>query len=287
MYQKLAKEDSMFLDHSVGNNVNDLFLNNPFREFYNLNGLTDVFLTCDVDWAPDYAVEAVLKAVEDTGHKLTMFATHQSQVLMNPPEWLEIGIHPDFTRPHSTHWFDEKLSTLKAMYPDAVGMRSHRNFFGQNIGDFAKAAGLSYDASVFLWNEPFCQAHMDYNGITRFSYMWEDGIHLDMKLNLDFSKIHLASPGLKILNVHPILIYLNAASEDHRRSVTNRYKDLTIAPYEEIIKEVNQNARGIGSLWRDLLEYLAENGIRTHCLRDAIEVSKRYHAQVELEACVN
>jgi hypothetical protein len=253
----------------VENSLERYFQNDPYARYYNLSRLTDVFLTCDVDWAPEYAVETVLKAVEAHGHKLTLFATHRSELLLRAPDWIEVGLHPDFTRQDGKSRFEEKLPALKECYPAAVGMRSHRDFFGNNIGDMAKTCGLRYDASAFLWNQPFCQAHIDYNGMTRFSYMWEDGIHLDLGLELNFDKVNLHLPGLKILNVHPILIFLNSTSDNHRRSVTCRYKDLTSAPYAEVAAEVNRE-RGIGNLWRDLLRYLSDNGIRTHLLRDAL-----------------
>ncbi len=253
----------------VENSLQRYFQSDPYAGYYNLSRLTDVFLTCDVDWAPEYAVETVLQAVEAHGHKLTLFATHRSELLLRAPDWLEVGLHPDFTRQDGKSRFEEKLSALKKCYPAAVGMRSHRGFFGNNIGDMAKTCGLRYDASAFLWNQPFCQAHIDYNGMTRFSYMWEDGIHLDLGLELNFDRVNLHLPGLKILNVHPILIFLNSTSDDHRRSVTCRYKDLTIAPYAEVAADVNRE-RGIGDLWRDLLRYLSDNGIHTHRLRDAL-----------------
>jgi hypothetical protein len=240
----------------------------PFRRFYNLDGVRDVFLTCDVDWAPDFAIQTVLAAVEAHGHKLTIFATHRSELLLGARPWLEVGLHPDFTRQDGSGRFEDKIAALKAHYPAAVGMRSHRDFFGNNIGDMAKQNGLRYDASSFLWNQPFCQAHVDYNGMTRFSYCWEDGIHLDMGFGLDFDQVTLHTPGLKILNVHPILIYLNSSTEEHRRSVTRRYKDLTTAPYADITAEVNRG-RGIADVWRELLQYLADSGVRTHLLRDA------------------
>ncbi len=261
----------------------DLFAHDPLRAFYNLDGISDVFLTCDVDWAPEYAIEAVLREVESHGQKLTIFATHDSAVLKNAASWLEVGIHPDFTRKHPAPWFDERVATLKALYPDAVGTRSHRNFFGQNIGDIARANGLQYDVSTFLWNEVFCQAHMDYNGMLRFAYMWEDGIHLDMGMPLDFSAIRLNAPGLKILNVHPILIYLNSQTEAHRRSVTSRYKDLVSAPLHEVQAEVN-SAIGIATLWKALLDWLAEHNVRTHCLRDAAKLLQQT-SYPELEQC--
>ena len=242
----------------------------PYTRFYNLESLTDVFLTCDIDWAPEFAIESVMRAVEEHGFKLTAFATHRSELLLGAPSWLEVGLHPDFTRqqPNAAR-FEDKIGALKASYPAAVGMRSHRDFFGNNIGDMAKNCGLRYDASTFLWNQPYCLAHVDYNGMTRFSYCWEDGIHLDMGFGLEMDRVTLHTPGLKILNVHPILIYLNSSTEEHRRSVTRRYTDLTSAPYADIAAEVNRG-RGIGTLWRELLQYLAVNNVRTHLLRDAV-----------------
>jgi hypothetical protein len=43
-----------------------------------------------------------------------------------------------------------------------------------------------------------------------------------MKFGLDLRRTTIEQPGLKILNVHPILIYLNSPSDNHRRSVTRR-----------------------------------------------------------------
>jgi hypothetical protein len=246
------------------------FAADPYARFYNLDGLTDVFLTCDIDWAPEFAIETVLRAVEAHGHKLTIFATHRSELLLGAraSDWLEVGLHPDFTRQDGKRRFEERIQALKQVYPAAVGMRSHRDFFGNNIGDIARENGLRYDASTFLWNQPFCTAHVDYNGMTRFSYCWEDGIHLDMGFGLDVSRVTLDAPGLKILNVHPILMYLNSSSEAHRRAVTSRYADLTTAPEAEISADVNRG-RGIADVWRDLLRYLAEHGVRTHLLGEA------------------
>ncbi|GAB6179350.1 hypothetical protein JCM14036_06690 [Desulfotomaculum defluvii] len=250
-------------------NLQQIWQGDPLLPYYNLQGLTDIILTCDVDWAPDFAIECVLDLVQKYGCKITVFATHKSNVLVNAPSFVEVGLHPDFTRPHSNTWFDEKLYSLKEIYPSAKGMRSHRNFFGQNIADIAKKCGLIYDASVFLWNEPFCQAHQDYNGMFRFSYMWEDGIHLDMGLPHDWNNINLHNPGLKIINVHPILIYLNCISEEQRRIVTSKYKDLTKASRTEIDIYVNKE-KGIKDLWESLLQMIKIQGINTYQLKDLV-----------------
>jgi hypothetical protein len=237
------------------------FADDPLADVYNLDGLTDVVLTGDVDWAPDYAVAHVLRIVEGFGLKIALYATHPSAILADPPDFLEVGLHPDFTRHPSRLSPREHMEQLKAWYPDATGMRGHRNVFGQNIADIAAALGLRYDVSSILWNQPFCQGHVDYNGMARFSYMWEDGLHLDMGMGLDWDRIGLETPGLKILNIHPILIYLNCRSDDERRAVTRRYSDLTTAPKAEIDADRYQGF-GIASLWTQLLERLAKENVR-------------------------
>ncbi len=244
----------------------------PLLEYYNPNDLANVILTCDVDWAPDYAIERVLEIRARFGCKITMFATHPSKVLLDRPDGVEVAIHPDFTRGANSD-FDEKMRILKEAYPRARGMRSHRNFFGQNISDLAKKHGLEYDASVFLWNEPFGQAQIDHNGIVRFTYFWEDGIHLKMGLPLSWEKVRVEEPGLKIFNVHPMLIYLNSTSDEHRKLVTSRYKDLAAAPRREIEPEVNRR-RGITNLWIGLLERIETEGVKTHHLGDLAKLKR-------------
>ncbi|HHY71902.1 MAG TPA: hypothetical protein GX497_01460 [Bacillus bacterium] len=252
---------------TMDNQLYKVWEKDPLLPFYNINGLEKVILTCDIDWAPDFAIEYVMNLVEKYDCKITMFSTHKSELLLNAPEFVEVGLHPDFTRPNNQSGFGEKLFKLKEIYPNAVGTRSHRNFFGQNIADIAKQYDLQYDASVFLWNQPLCQVHKDYNNMLRFSYMWEDGIHLDMGLPFSWESISLSSPGLKIVNIHPILIYLNSVNEQHRRSVTSRYSDLTIASKSEIDVDVNKSY-GIRDFWEELLKYINENSISTYTLSD-------------------
>jgi hypothetical protein len=210
--------------------------------------------------------------VEKYGLKLTIFTTHESPVLKKQPDFVEVGLHPDYTRQNGTI-FEESLIKLKAAYPQAIGTRSHRNFFGQNIADLNHRHGMEYDASLFLWNQPFCQGFQDHNGMSRFSYFWEDGIHLDMGLPLSWKSIRLNTPGLKIINIHPMLIYLNSKTDDHRRSVTSQYRDLTQAPKGEVDCYRNKSP-GIKDLWESLLLKISQEGIRTHTLNQLQSCTK-------------
>lgn len=259
-----SKQSRTFVQNYQQELLYSYWQNDPFSAFYNMDGLKDVFLTCDVDWAPDYALEYVLKLVESYGLKLTIFTTHESELLKNQPDFVEIALHPDYTRQNGT-LFEDALKKLKAAYPQALGSRSHRNFFGQNIADLNYRYGLEYDASLFLWNQPFCQGSQDHLGMSRFSYFWEDGIHLDMGLPLSWKPICLNTPGLKIINIHPMLIYLNSKTDNHRRSVTSKYRDLTQAPQREVDPFRNKST-GIKDLWESLLSKISKEGIRTHTL---------------------
>lgn len=247
--------------------ISELWRDDPFADFYNVDGLSDVILTADVDWAPDFVVEKIIDIIAQYGHKITIFATHDSEVLRQVPDFVQVGLHPDFTMRHNKLPFDELMARMKEWYPDALGMRSHCDFFGNNIANLAVANGLIYDVSVFEWNMPLCQGYIDYNRMARFPYFWEDGIHLDMNFPLTWENVKLATPGLKVMNVHPILIYLNCETDDDRRRVVRNYTDLTQVKRSDIDPFVRRE-RGIRDLWVELLENLKTNNVRTHLLSD-------------------
>ena len=108
-------------------------------------------------------------------------------------DWLEVGLHPDNTRPDKEAGLNNKIAVLKEFYPDAVGLRCHRNFFGQNIADLAVRADLKYDISHVLWQKPWCQAFVDQWGLVRASYGWEDGLHCDYNLPFDLGAVDFSS----------------------------------------------------------------------------------------------
>jgi hypothetical protein len=176
----------------------DYLKDDPWLEYYNLGLQRSFSLTTDIDWAPDYAVEDLFGLVEAAGLSLSAFATHSSSLLKRAPKWAEIGLHPDNTRSDANHGLSRKILDLKEIYPEAVGVRAHRNFFGQNIAQFAAQAGLVYDASVFLWRRPWCQIFKDQYGLVRMCYNWEDGVQADMGLDWSIEHVPILGPGLKI-----------------------------------------------------------------------------------------
>ena len=251
--------------------LHSFFVNDPFVEFYNLSGLDTVLLTTDIDWAPEYMIEDLFELVGRYGFKLTAFGTHASEVMKTAGDMVEVGLHPNYCGLRSGDTIDNKLRYLKAVFPEAVGLRCHRNFFGNNVSDMAKELGLSYDVSTVLWKQPFAQAYADYNDLVRMAYVWEDGLHADMKLPMNIEEVPLDEPGLKILNVHPVLIYLNASDDNQRRAVTKQYTDLTQAKKEDVDSYVHQGY-GMKSFYEDILTELKRRRVKTVFCKDVAQV---------------
>lgn len=257
----------------MSNEWQKAFEGDPWAGFYNLNGFSSFALTSDVDWAPDYCLEDVLSLVNDFGFDLSVFATHDSEVLRFAPDFVEVGLHPDFTRPDPEHGIRRKILDLLDIYPAAKGVRAHRNFFGQNIAQLAREAGLLYDASVFHWSKPFCGVERDQYGLIRMSYCWEDGIQADRGLPWELEHVPLMSPGLKILNVHPIFIYLNCPNDAYRRSVTSGVQDLTKLSYSDAKSQVYKGY-GARDFYIDLLKHLRMSGAQTYKLSTIASVGE-------------
>ena len=237
----------------------------PLAAFYNLDGFTQFAITCDIDWAPDYAVEAFLAAADDAGLPVTCFATHASPVLAAAGKRVEVGLHPDNTFATGRGGPRDKLAALLDNYPSARGVRCHRNYFGQHVAAAASELGLAYDCSVFMWGRSWCQGFRDQFGLVRLCYHWEDGIHADYGLDWDINTVPVRGPGLKIFNFHPIFFYLNCPDDAWRRRATQPYSDLTKAPYQALESEVFKGY-GARDFTRDLLNHLASLNARANLL---------------------
>lgn len=248
----------------------------PYFEFYNFDPSNKrCLLTADIDWAPDFCVKYMLTALKKLNIPVTCFATHDSDELRAAQEHgvIEIGLHPDNTRPEPGHGLTKKIENLKNLYPEAVGLRCHRNFFGQNIAEMAVRSGILYDVSTFLWNQPFISGYKDQFGINRFSYFWEDGIQLDTRTELSLSKVNFNTIGLKIFNIHPLLFYLNAISDDERRKAVKGITDLTKVK-EGYLSKFRNTGYGIKSFTLDLLLRLQEEGFQFHLCSDLLVQEK-------------
>lgn len=226
-----------------------------------------VSLTFDIDWAPDFMIEEIINILEIYSIKATFFATHESKVLqnLNSSKNYEVGLHP-YIGKNSTQGRDsnEILTKLKNTYPDSEGCRFHILEFSYRDLLNLKNYGLKYDISRIMFNSPFLLPayHSDLN-LVLLQYSWEDGVSENQGINPSIHNVDLETPGLKILNFHPMNIYINCPNSNHRKEFQLKNPILLESTRESVNPFVY---KGIGSknALIEICEYIKNKKITTY-----------------------
>jgi hypothetical protein len=189
-------------------------------EWANWRGLRRMHITFDVDWAPDYMLRHVLRILDPHPVGVTFFATHETPLLkeVSAQGRHEVGIHPNLSPTSSQgSGLEAVLGSLKSWYPGAVGCRFHVLGFSYRDLMQLPTAGVRYDVSRLMYNTSHLQPayHRDL-GLTLFPYMWEDGICENARDEVSVRSMQLDSPGLKIVNFHPMNIFINGPTAEQR-----------------------------------------------------------------------
>jgi len=240
--------------------------------------------TTDVEWAPDWAIRDLFTLADEHGVPLTPFVTHRSDYLASrfgTRDFIsrgDVGLHPNFL-PGSTHGatVDEVITTTKAIWPDAVSFRSHCFYDDTRMLRKMAENGFRYDSNLFAFLQPMLAPIRTVAGTVRLPVFWEDDVHSGNQLPWDTGALRAAfeTPGLKIVNVHPLRVALNvpdeAFHESHRRfesavdvdprAEAHRGKG-TRTFLEELFAHATSGGRSPVRL-RDLYEEAVDRGIGT------------------------
>jgi len=177
-------------------------------------------ITLDLDWAPDFMIDAAAQTLLDRGVKATWFVTHASPAverLREHPELFELGIHPNFL-PGSSHGAtpEEVVAHCAALVPEARAVRTHCLLQSTPLHDvLLRGSDVAVDVSLFLPGavgvEPVVQWSPG-GRLLRLPYVWQDNMEMySPQPNWD-TKAVLDAPGLRIFDFHPVHIWLNSAS---------------------------------------------------------------------------
>lgn len=228
-----------------------------------------IILTFDTDWAPSFVMESVLNKLKCAQLKATFFCTSPVDIENKPN--IEFGIHPNFMN-DSTQGSSEKkiLEHLTALFPAAVGMRTHRLYWHSGLNKKLLDYGILYDASIMM---PF---HANLGSVTvgqliRFPTWWSDNIHLTNGLPLDRVELpNMNKPGLKIFNFHPIHIYLNT------NSMISYYEKMKrLHPIRKqspaVLSRYREKGEGIGTFFDLFCEYIIRSQSTTYCLHELLK----------------
>ena len=222
-------------------------------------------ITLDVDWAPEEVLRPVITQMEKHRVKATFFATHASAVLMDVDEnHFEVGLHPNFNDAKGD--LRQPVETLKHAYPKAVGGRSHSLAVSSHILQSYRQFGLKYESNIFLDGHEGLHPVHRFDGFLSIPFCWSDDKHLEMRRPFEMTELKLESAGLKVLNFHPIHVFMNTSSDDHYAS----YKQYYQQP-DQLKNLINRDAPGIGTLFEELLQYLEKQNCTTHKLYEIFQ----------------
>jgi hypothetical protein len=223
-----------------------------------------VSITIDVEWAHPEVLADTLALIDERGLRATFFCTHAG---------IDVGeheraLHPNFRRQGNSTladvtpaqlagWSDEEfygfvLGATRRFCPEAIGVRSHALFHDAPLLPLYRASNLEYDSSTFLPLMPAIRPVLRGFDLIELPIYYMD--HWDMvnaRTMFDLEGLHLDEPGLKVLDFHPTLIYLNAVTRAQYAAAKPSYRD------PQQLAALRHSGRGCRTLFIEVLDYLA------------------------------
>ena len=245
------------------------------EELLNSRQWCSLGISIDVDWAPDFVLESLIKCLKENQVKATFFATHPSELLKDlaDSDQFEIGIHPNFY-PNSSQGknFEQIMQTLVKWYPQAIGTRSHGLVqSSRDIKNYLNY-GLKYDSNLQLYDQAYLLPFYTFSGLLRLPFVWSDASHLLFERSFDFESIKLVQPGLKIITIHPIIWYLNANNALAWESLNESDIPLNELGPDTINKLLNRDEKGVQTLFDELIEEIKRRNVLTYLLNEVMEM---------------
>ncbi len=220
-------------------------------------------LTGDQDWAPEWALEAMLDLVAEERVPYHLFVTNPSPAVRRaapPPQGLTLGIHPNFLAGSTQGGSeDEVIDHCLGLVPGATTFRTHAFCESSRILRRLAARGLRADSNLLSFLQPgLVPVVLGAAGILRFPVFLEDDVLLDWAapdLALEPLLALLLTPGLKILNFHPTFVALNAPSlayyEERREALFASPRPQPEEPFagrgvQSVLREIVRAVRAAG-----------------------------------------
>ena len=239
--------------------------------------MNEFAITFDIDWAPDFAIEALARTLVERRVKATWFVTHMSpaiESLRDVPELFELGIHPNFL-PGSTHGKTptEILANLQAMVPEATCVRTHSLVQSGPLLQMMIESSLKTDVSLFVPGmagiQPF-EFRLKGKSLLRVPYFWSDDYEMEQIIPCWDLNAVLKVQGLKVMNFHPINTYLNMTNPQAYDNLKQFISDLSQLP-ASVGESFMEEGEGPRAMFDRVVNYVAATG-KSLCVRDVYTI---------------
>ncbi|WP_130470557.1 hypothetical protein [Candidatus Magnetaquicoccus inordinatus] len=235
-----------------------------------------ICLTMDVEWACAEILADLCRLLDERQLRATFFVTHSGVEVAGH----ERGLHPNFRRNGDTlrafraahpladeSKIDELslyrfvLQRTHAFASEARGVRSHSLYYDSQLLEIYREIGIEYDATYLIPLKSGLLPFWKEYGILECPTYFSD--HFELKSGLtgfDTDKLALSEPGLKIINFHPNMLYINAVSNEHYMASRKDYHN-----HEKLLKE-RHSGIGVRSMFIDLLDRIVAEALPTATL---------------------
>lgn len=226
-------------------------------------------ITLDMDFAPDWMIEACAQILIEHNTRATWFVTHDTPVLemlRDHPNLFELGIHPDFIKGILFPPFESDiLDAITKIVPEAISIRAHNLYQSTLLLTRANIVyGIKVDVSMFMPRVSHLQAHfLAYNGtdLFRVPFFWEDDVEMcGEKPAWTLETPEYNTPGLKLFNFHPVHICLNSPNAVLYKNLLNSLG------LQGITKEIGRKCANVQDgtllLFMQLVQSMRYGGIR-------------------------
>ncbi|MDP2193597.1 MAG: hypothetical protein Q8K36_03630 [Alphaproteobacteria bacterium] len=227
-----------------------------------------LFLTFDIDWVHDDAINRVIDLCITHKVKATFFITHASRTtarIKNLPEQFEIGIHPNFLS-GSTHGTNEEdvLSHCQDLMPNILSIRTHclyqhsklYNLYNMHYGDSL------IDSSVFMPGctniEPY-RLYTEHGQIVKVPVIWADDYHClgkDKQNPINYVNVS----GCKVYCFHPVHIFHNTISMEHYNAIKHNQNTQSFS-----------EQRGIYNIFLSFLDSITKHQKETGLIKEFLK----------------
>lgn len=233
--------------------------------------MSELVLTFDTDWAPDFMIDEIMDDLIANDIKSTWFITHESPAIKRLIEHdlFEVGIHPNIDS-NSTQGNSEKeiiSNLLKIHKTDLIrthGLLSSTNLTIRCVQDYK----MKIDSSLLMPHAPELapfKMKWDKAEIWKVPIFWEDDYEA-LQSEKVYSLNHqiFDTKGLKVFNFHPIHIHLNTVdyeiykklkklktAQDLLPTDTSKFTNPLQGPrtlFREIVRQITANSRWISEL---------------------------------------
>ncbi len=220
----------------------------------------EAVISIDVEWACPEVLADVVGLLNERNLRATFFCTHAGIEVPGH----ERSIHPNFQRSGNTQltcppdpgneleFCRATVRAVKEFCPEGIGARSHRRHTSALVEQVFTESGLQYDSTSMLpLTVGLAPAWISKQLVALPIYYMDHWDLVNDATDFDLRALRLEDPGLKILDFHPNLIYMNARSLQHYEDNRGLYHD------PGRLKKIRHPGRGVRTLFLEVLDALA------------------------------